>query len=452
MVLLLCCFATVSLLGRTFESGGPRSNNNDDTCDIGLFPAATLLLPHFDVDMNNATGQGETTVFSVTNVSTYEQIALVTLWTDAAFPLLSFNIYLTGYDTQSINLYDVIVLGQMAPPRGTGVDESNRGDFSRENAARNTSTCRSLPHQIPAIYQTRMREAFTRGRVPAFGDEPACETVGRAHPNGHAIGYVTIDVVSTCTPLTPSDPRYFSEAIAFDNVLTGEYMQVNRATHSSEGNPMVHIRAIPEGESAATRATLAQYVSNFPSTFYGRLTGTSKRDGRQPLPSRFATRWMQGGPGEFQTELTLWREPLTVTTPSCAAYGHNRAQRTTEYVVFDEDENAQAAAYIAAPDADFPVPQNVVTSTMRLGFRDSELPEPEPDAVAGWVYVNLDDPTGQPTGYAPRQGWITTSLRAEGRYSVGVDAIAMGNGCSPNERSEIGFGNVPLGPSANVNP
>jgi hypothetical protein len=33
--------------------------------------------------------------------------------------VLSFNLFLTGYDVQAINLYDVIVRGTIAPPNGT---------------------------------------------------------------------------------------------------------------------------------------------------------------------------------------------------------------------------------------------------------------------------------------------------------------------------------------------
>src|SRR5881398_373624 len=81
-----------------------QSRNNDDTCDVKVGPAATLLLPYFEVDVSGNSGQ--TTLFTVTNVSRYPQIARVTLWTDLAYPLFTFNLYLTGYDVQSINLAD----------------------------------------------------------------------------------------------------------------------------------------------------------------------------------------------------------------------------------------------------------------------------------------------------------------------------------------------------------
>jgi hypothetical protein len=454
-VILFFVLACFTASGATFSKSGPTSNNNDDSCDIGLFPAATLLLPHFDIDLASPQGTGETTVFSVTNVTNLEQIAVVTLWTDRSFPVISFNLYLTGYDVQGINLYDVIALGFIAPPRGTGVADSPIGDFSSSNPARNVSTCQLLPRDVGNAYRQRMRQAFTVGRIPAISTVPACETAGEFHTDGHAIGYATIDVVSTCTMLNPSQPEYYSSAIAFDNVLIGEYMQVNRSRNFAEGSPMVHIRAIPEGETAATRAASPDsFRPNVPRTFYGRYTGQSKLDARQPLPSRFATRWIHGGAAEFDTELTVWREPATGANPTCEQLAQNGAQRATEYAVFDEEENAVGDNFSSGPDADFPFPHMIVPSTKRLGFRDGELPYFfDDDPVAGWVYLDLDDPTDTLTGFPPRQGWVTTTMRAEGRYSVNIDAIALGNGCSPNLGfTEISIGTVPLGPSPNVNP
>jgi hypothetical protein len=71
---------------------GPSTTNNDDSCDIGVAPAATLLLPYFEVDLGTAS-TGRTTIFSVTNVSPYAQVAHVVLYTDWSFPVLDFNLF-----------------------------------------------------------------------------------------------------------------------------------------------------------------------------------------------------------------------------------------------------------------------------------------------------------------------------------------------------------------------
>lgn len=61
------------------------------TCDIATTPAATLLLPYFEVDVGHAP-PARTTVVSIVNVSPRPAIARVTLWTDFGDPLLAFNV------------------------------------------------------------------------------------------------------------------------------------------------------------------------------------------------------------------------------------------------------------------------------------------------------------------------------------------------------------------------
>src|SRR5438309_2318098 len=74
----------------------PATTNNDDSCDIALQPAATLLLPYFEVDVSSPRSSAVQTIFAIQNVSAYPQIANVTLWTDWGFPAISFSIFLTG--------------------------------------------------------------------------------------------------------------------------------------------------------------------------------------------------------------------------------------------------------------------------------------------------------------------------------------------------------------------
>ena len=107
----------------TFNNGLlPTSTNNDDTCDIASSaPAATLLLPYFEVDFKSPQTTARTTLFTIVNTTDLPQIAHVVVWTDWSFPAVDFNIFLTGYDVQGINLYDVIVSGVIAPPSGTSV-------------------------------------------------------------------------------------------------------------------------------------------------------------------------------------------------------------------------------------------------------------------------------------------------------------------------------------------
>ncbi|HUP23753.1 MAG TPA: hypothetical protein VNB06_12530, partial [Thermoanaerobaculia bacterium] len=94
-------------------------------------PAATLLLPRFEVEIGSAFSPGNslTTLFSVNNASDESVIAHVTLWSEWWVPVLDFSIYLTGYDVQTINLSDIINLGDL-PNTGPSNALSNRGEFS----------------------------------------------------------------------------------------------------------------------------------------------------------------------------------------------------------------------------------------------------------------------------------------------------------------------------------
>jgi hypothetical protein len=410
---------------------------NDDSCDVGLFPAATLLLPWFEVEIGGDRNTGESTVFTVTNTGAAPQAARVTLWTDFAYPVFSFNLYLTGYDVQKINLYDVIKRGQIAPDAEMGSESSPTGELSDDDNPRlNEESCASIPAQLPGVLITRMQSAFTIGKVPALGDEPACNTAGTPHTN--AVGYATIDVVGACTSSLPTDPNYFTHEIRFDNVLIGDYIQINTDQNFAQGNPMVHIRAIPEGGTASTRNK-----TNLSRTFYGRLhRGSSKTiDGRQPLPSVFGVRWIEGGHGGFETYYKIWRETTVSPDAACSTYPRAFAY---DAVRFDEDENPEV--FDPNPIRDPPIPFEVILPAAALvsSSDESQFPPNTNGAVAGWMYVNLND-TDRP-GTIAAQNWVTASMRAEGRFSVDLDAIAFGNGCTP-----VTPATATIGPAGNTN-
>src|SRR5437763_6619240 len=78
-------------------------------CAADNVPSATLLLPYFSVDLGNASGA--TTLFSINNASATAILAHVVVWSDLSVPVLDFNVYLTGYDVQTINLRDILVNG-----------------------------------------------------------------------------------------------------------------------------------------------------------------------------------------------------------------------------------------------------------------------------------------------------------------------------------------------------
>ena len=472
----LLCLLAIPLLGATshvakpdqvMPSGSPSTTNNDDSCDIATFPAATLLLPYFEADITSPANTALDTLFTVTNTSRLPQIAHVSVWTDWSFPVLDFNIFLTGYDVQAISMYDVIALGRIAPLSGT-TNATTPGSMSASNSANpllNTANCGNLAKTVPQPILADLQAALTTGTYSSCGTR----RVGGTHTN--AIGYVTIDVAAACSTTLPNDPSYFTNELLFDNVLTGDVEIVNKNPATGNfagGNPLVHIRAIPEGGPAGTPLVGSQ--TNLPYTFYSRFingqtvgattyTGTLLNfDRRQPLPSVFGGRYIQGGASAFATNFRIWREGVTGPV-NCVNAVNNSVIPVAEIIRFDEHENPNvySSGQIISP---LPVttvafPESSTTSTAS-GFYPP-MASPAGD-IGGWMYMNLN--SGSTTGgvdvvqhpaFGPRasQNWVESSMFAEGRFGVDFDATMLANGCTPAAPpSSV----TPIGPGANTTP
>ena len=468
----------------TFNNGLlPTSTNNDDTCDISTAPAATLLLPYFEVDFNSPSTTARTTLFTITNTSDLPQIAHVVIWTDWSFPAMDFNIFLTGYDVQPINLYDVIARGIIAPGSTGGASGSGTSiatpvptnptagsqpapNTANPNFLPSVSTdCASgtLPGVVPPGLLTDLRLILTTGKPTGAGIScPTSNGLGGVHAN--AIGYITIDVAATCSINLPTTANYFRTEILFDNVLIGDYQDVNpnpATGNYAGGNPLVHIRAVPEGGPAGSVPG-----TNLPFTFYDRYTnGIVPRtiDRRQPLPDLFAARYIQGGTGAFNTNYKIWREGFTGSGAACSTYIQNSQIGIAEMVRFDEHENANvvgAGIRISPPQGQAPfLPETSSTPTSSSIFPSDVFPSGD---VGGWMYLNLNNGgssaysvaragfTNASTSPRPSQNWVIISMFAEGKYSVDFDAAWLGNGCSAPvlTGAQIGpAGGVPVCPA-----
>jgi hypothetical protein len=497
-------------------ASGPTTTNNDDACDISVAPVATLLLPYFEVDFRSPATTARTTLFTITNTSRLPQIAHVVIWTDWSFAALDFNIFLTGYDVQSINLYDVFNRGVIAPvsssaagtsisnvalsPVGTSppnqpnaapaTNISNPNHNHSGGASDVTNACVSLPGNL-GPYLADLQQVFTTGVAGVIiGSGCGSFRLGGTHTN--AIGYITVDVDSTCSTSLPgpiAGGTYSGSEILFDNVLIGDYQDVNPNSTTGNyagGNPMVHIRAIPEGGPVGSNPG-----TNLPFTFYDRynfggnsaiggpisvgtqLTNGNNRqlDRRQPLPAVFAARWIQGGTTGFNTNYKIWREGITgpnSTTCTATVPSANSALAIVELVRFDEHENSNS---VAPPNVISPPPPsitNVLPETSSTSTSSSIFPGLTLSGdLGGWMYMNLnnnfnnvtgvysnpalDNPVGHPNFVGrPSQNWTIISMFAEGRYSVDFDAAWLGNGCSPAVLSgtTIGpIGGVPVCPA-----
>ncbi|MBV9493726.1 MAG: hypothetical protein JOZ54_05740 [Acidobacteria bacterium] len=417
---LLALLVSLPLFAATAPAARVNAvTENNASCDIGQYPAATLLLPNFEVDINSQSTKALNTVFTVINTSRTPQMARVTLWTDLGYPGSWFNLFLSGYDAQTISLYEILARGRY-PVTSVNMPTGTASAKNTENPNFVTDQiCSPAGGLMSPLLLTRLQKIFTTGER----DEPNCP-VGLTHKN--AIGYVTVDVVNSCATTSPLDPAYWTETILFDNVLTGEYERINPEStlgNYAGGNPLVHIRAIPEGGAAGSEPGTA-----LPYTFYDRYTpaGARKFDRRQPLPSTFSARFIQGGRTGFQTMYAVWREALTGSAKSECEYMQNAKLGISkgQVVRFDEHENAVALANDGYSPATSSIP---TTSSM--------LPPMASGDNGGWLWISFDNGASKKevNPYSTRrasQNWVIVQMYAEGRYGVDFDASWIANGCT----------------------
>src|SRR3977135_4399955 len=114
---IFLCLALMSLLGLGSQAFGVIGTIDD-------VPAAALLLPYFEVDLNNPAGQN--TLFSINNASATAILAHVSVFSDQSVPVLDFDVYLTGYDVQTINLHDILVNGNLPVTASAGQDSGDK--------------------------------------------------------------------------------------------------------------------------------------------------------------------------------------------------------------------------------------------------------------------------------------------------------------------------------------
>ncbi|MCP4247727.1 MAG: hypothetical protein GY778_11820, partial [bacterium] len=234
--------------------GGPAFA---ELCTIDAVPAATLLIPYFEVDLEPNPGKGVDTFFSINNASATPALAHVTVWTDWSQPVLDFDLFLTGYDVQSVGLHNVLARGNLpvtadeqsdqgqdggrvADPTSScdgsvdscsphGVNPEWDGSFP-ETGIPNTLSCIGI---FPLFVNPLLQGSGLQERQLKLTGQPVdggC--FGADHGDLFARGYVTIDNANACSLLFADDPGYFSDGVnpgiaSNVNQLWGDYFIVD---------------------------------------------------------------------------------------------------------------------------------------------------------------------------------------------------------------------------------
>lgn len=398
-------------------------------------PAATLLLPYFEVDLSDPSAA--TPTFTINNASATALLTRVTLWTDEGIPTYGFGIYLTGYDVQQVNLRTIFETGGLPITADTDQDPldtiSPSGDLAQDiNFAGAPAPCGAL-YTTPALSQAELRHiraSHTGKRSAILG---GC--AGATYGDNVARGYVTVDTVSACSTLSPASAGYFSGVATDQNVLWGDYTVTNAAQNFEWGGSLVHVESCG-GPLAVGGGTLCPLAAG-DYTFYGRLVDFDASDKREPLATTFAARYRNGGIDSASTEMLIWRD--TKRAPTGANGKHNCSKKPawfplaqSDVVAFDEQENPSNLCFL--PDNVSP-PIGGQQTCFPLAaqraevFAGTELGFPlQTPFDAGWLYLNLNHAlSGSDPQPGVAQAWVEIERSSEGRFAVGHGAIALDN-------------------------
>ncbi len=379
--------------------------------EVSNAPGATLLLPYFEVDPNGTASSGVNTLIQLNNASATAVLNHVTVWTDLAVPVMSFDIYLTGFDVETIDLAQVLggklprtaSAGQDSGPGDEDDTISPQGDYSQDI---NFASCTSIlppPESLSAEFVTHVRASLTGQNSAVLG---GC--AGRNIGDGLMRGYVTIDTVNSCSLLLPTDPGYISTVLTYQNVIWGTFLTVDRASKRSYIGSLVSVDA----SFADPEVTVAGEY-----TFYGRLAAWTAVDRRQPLATTFAARFFNtaGGGYPSSTSLLVWRDPkVSQGAFACGTNPPWYPLGQEAIVVFDEQEQAEvaevdpvapvtpgavltpfpaAAQKVKIGSAEFPVgfERGFVYLNLNTSVVGSPNPPEDPTAAQAWVEVVYED-------------------------------------------------------------
>ncbi len=479
-VLLVALVSLLALGGQTFA----------ELCTIDAVPAATLLLPYFEVSLTPTdrdpvdADRDVDTFFSVNNASASPTVAHVVLWGDWSLPSIDFDIFLTGYDVETVSLGDLFNNGNLPitahatndpddtiSPHGRalndpanasgpfpGLSENPIWDSAPDGVGNplfpgcDTNLPLGTNPVLEGSFIDRVRCGHT-GRGLAC-DEVSCiggvqnETGGEGS-DFIARGYITIDNVNDCNLLFPNQAGYFGSGLTNENnQLWGDWFIVQEGR--AIGDSLVAIEASDDPQNP--------FFAPGDYTFYGRYVDGLATDQREPLGSTWATRYFEPGAAfSGGTSLMVWRDSKCQTSVSGFGNGCMVDNGTppwwpldeTQVVSFDTQEDATqictdnftpGGGGVSPPDPDeleeifcFPLE----TGRYRVGENDLD-----PPYDFGWMYVNLNftlgDTSGSPTPCSTdglfgdiAQSWMTTELDSDaGAFSVGFAATQLTSACS----------------------
>ena len=414
-------------------------------CTLDKVPAATLLVPYFQVDLKNKKGRGVDTLFSIDNASATAVLAHVVIWSDLSVPVLNFNMYLTGYDLQTVDMRDVIngFLPQTASagqdptdkisPKGPLSQDINFASCNGTNPADSLSNPRLPPSNLSAAVVTHLKNSLTGNASTLL--TPSGDCAGFAHGDNIARGYVTIDTVNNCTARFPGEVGYFAPGgtgdVTNQNLLTGDVIYLN-GSGSARAGTMVSIEAAPGSGVSSVQPTNPATTTAGRYTFYGRYDAWTADDNREPLVTSFNPRFISKFSAssckkkcsrlDGQPQLIVWRDPKVDQTPFvCGTVPAWEPLGQEGIKVFDDQEQVQSTGALTP----FPL------ATQMVPIGGSELPL---TITSGWLYLNLNTTvaaagSNPPIDPAAAQAYVTVIDGVPDTAGVESPAGALDSAC-----------------------
>lgn len=467
-------FLTLALVGAMIL--GVSSVVYANFCAFDNVPAATLLFPFVQYDYN-APNDGAVTNFAITNVSSEAQIVHVTLWTDYTVAILDFNVLLTGYDVQTMNIRDILRDGVLPVTGGTysnvGVTPNSDGPVSGTNslngawvddpgvglaAPESTSglTCTvgnpadyagGIPSSTLLLFQTWLQKSQTVNRY--FSDDCLPGTTSSAVSGTWWLNrddttptwmYITVDVVTECNKLFPDNVNYFG-LLSNDNVLMGDLIYLDQANNFSEVDTAVHIEADIDASVVVTLTALGAWPGT-PITFYHRYAAGNDvtapvPDYREPLPTAWAFRYLNDAAVPAQTWIRAWKgSTLEAHIPDLfvSPWSENASEMIANnclaytYYAWDEEENVTSTSDNpwSQPGGERIVPNLLPLETQEVNVNEFTLPDAYGWMLFVWPASNYDVPGA---GVIPDyyQTWMGVKYQAFGQYSAATSAVTMAN-------------------------
>jgi hypothetical protein len=426
---LMTCLAIVAVFAIASSAGAV-------TCTIDQRPAATLLVPYFQVSFDPdgnlvTTGIGaRDTIVTIANASGAPMIAHVSVFTRYSQLALDFNVALTAWDVQAMRMSDVITGllpdtvnqdGEDACQRNPDAEVYFPGDTG--TAANGFLRVRPLAPVTSQDNSQATTDYNTRFILPDLVHDLRFDCVTETE-DLLAIGYLEIDMANYCNLSDPTVASYwYNDAAGMENNLWGEIIFTSGFGIPTYALSTVNLEADPTFGDAAfadpftfVRTHYAKYWDPFldsPPTACPNCNQVNPEndllqtspwnvgfgDQREALGLNWAARWFDGADA-ITSNFRVWRSSLLASPADLALC--EVEEPTVTLVFWDEDENTTQQGTCPSPCENplFNFPNETQQRNVLAFSRPS-------GAVAGWVEMLFSN--GLPGGELD-QAWVDYSF------------------------------------------